>query len=119
MKVTPFPKNMQCDEAIKCVFDLNKLDINVYKKLKKTGEARADEIASYLDKERSTVYRSLQKLTDAGICIKIRKNLEQGGYYHVYQCKNISEVQRKARECLDSWYISVKETLKMLSDEKE
>ena len=108
---------MQCDEAIKCVFDLNKLDINVYKELKKTGEARADELASHLNKERSTVYRSLQKLTDAGICKKITKTIEHGGYYHVYQCNNIADVQKKARECLDSWYETVKETLQLLSDE--
>lgn len=117
MKVTTTSKHMQCDEAIKCVFDLNKLDINVYKKLKKMGEARADEIASYLEKERSTVYRSLQKLTDAGICKKKRKILEQGGYYHVYECNDVADVQRKANECLDSWYSTIKATLQLLSEE--
>ena len=116
MKVTPLPKNMQCEEAIKCVFDLNKLDILVYKKLKGIGEARADELALVLDKERSTVYRSLQTLTDAGVCKKIRRTLKQGGYYHAYQCNDISDIQKKAFDCLDSWYQSVKETLQLLSD---
>jgi len=116
MKMTNYHKKMQCDEAIKCVFDLNKLDINVYKQLKKMGESRADELASCLDKERSTVYRSLQKLTDAGICIKCQKTLSQGGYYFIYRCKNIADVQKKARHCLDTWYESMKETLDLLSD---
>ncbi|MDG6228666.1 MAG: helix-turn-helix domain-containing protein [Candidatus Thermoplasmatota archaeon] len=117
MKITPLPKNMQCEEAIKCVFDLNKLDIRVYKELKRIGEERADALALVLDKERSTVYRSLQKLTDAGICRKMRRSIEQGGYYYTYQCNDISNIQKKAFDCLDSWYQSVKETLQLLTDE--
>lgn len=116
MKVISFPQNMQCDEAIRCVFDLNKLDIDVYKELKKMGESRVDELALFLQKERSTLYRSLEKLTDAGICSKIKKTLTQGGYYYVYQCNNIADVQRKAQQCLETWYQSLKETLKLLSD---
>lgn len=107
---------MQCDEAIRCVFDLNKLDVNVYKELKKMGESRADELALFLNKERSTMYRSLEKLTHAGICKKVRRTLTQGGYYYVYQCNNITDVQKKAQNCLDSWYNSVKQTLALLSD---
>jgi len=37
--------NICCDDILKCVFDLNNLDIDVYNKLKKFGETRADELA--------------------------------------------------------------------------
>ncbi len=116
MKMIAFPHEMQCDEAIRCVFDLNKLDINVYKELKKIGESRADELALFLNKERSTMYRSLEKLTGAGICKKVRRTLTQGGYYYVYQCNDMTDVQKRAQICLDAWYESVKQTLKLLSD---
>lgn len=107
---------MKCDDAMKCVFNLNKLDLRVYKKLKEIGPARANELATKLNRERSTVYRSLQKLAKCGICKKITKNLEQGGYYHIYQCDSIERIQKQAKECLDSWYENVKETLESLNE---
>jgi predicted transcriptional regulator len=107
---------MKCDEAIKCVFNLNRLDINVYKTLLKNGAARADELADMLQKERSTIYRSLQKLSDCGICKKITKTLKQGGYYHIYEPQSSREIKKQAEECLDSWYASMKQTLQLLND---
>ena len=107
---------MKCDEAIKCVFDLNKLDLKVYKKLKELGPIRANELAQHLSRERSTVYRSLQKLSKCGICRKITKTLDRGGYYHVYECDSIENIQKQAQDCLDSWYEDVKETLELLNE---
>lgn len=66
-----------CNDLIKCVFDLNELDLKVYKKLKKKGESRAEILAKHLKRERSTVYRSLQKLTCCGLCIKNNKNYQK------------------------------------------
>ena len=116
MEIKPIKAPMKCDEAIKCVFNLNKLDLRVYKKLQQLESARASDLAKLLDRERSTVYRSLQKLAKCGICIKITKTLDQGGYYHVYQSSSIDNIQKQAQECLDSWYSDVKKTLDSLRD---
>jgi predicted transcriptional regulator len=116
MKVKQLKSPMNCDDAIKCVFDLNKLDIRVFKKLKQLGPIRASELAEYLNRERSTVYRSLQKLSKCGICKKITKTIDHGGYYHVYQCDSIDHIQKQAQEYLDAWYKNVKETLDSLKE---
>lgn len=116
MEIKPMQTPMKCDDAIKCVFNLNKLDLRVYKKLKELGPLRANELAKYLNRERSTVYRSLQKLSKCGICRKITKTLDQGGYYHVYKCDSIENIQKQALACLDSWYNNVKETLDTLNE---
>ena len=116
MEIKPIQTPMKCDDAIKCVFNLNKLDLRVYKKLQKLGPSRASDLADQLDRERSTVYRSLQKLAKCGICKKITKTLDQGGYYHVYQCSSIDNIQKKAQECLDSWYSDIKKTLNTLKE---
>lgn len=107
---------MKCDDAIKCVFDLKDLDLRVYKKLKQVGPIRANELASHLNRERSTVYRSLQKLSKCGICKKITKTLKEGGYYHIYQCNSSKKIQKKAQKCLDRWYLNVKKTLESLNE---
>ena len=80
---------MCCDDIIRCVFDFNDLDLNVYKKLKEEGESRADDLSQKLKKERSTVYRSLQKLTSCGLCIKKTNKITTGGYYHTYSSIDI------------------------------
>ncbi len=116
MQIKPTEKPMKCDEAIKCVFNLNKLDLRVIKKLKQLGPTRASELAKHLKKERSTVYRSLQKLSKCGICKKSTKTLDQGGYYHEYECDTIEHIQQQAQQCLDSWYQNVKSTLKSLNE---
>jgi len=111
------PNNpIYCEDVIKCVFDLNNLDITVYKKLRKTGVKRADDLAKKIGKDRSTIYRSLQKLTCCGICTKQTKNIDKGGYYHTYKCNDIKETKQKLENCIDNWYKQMKQTIKNLED---
>ena len=112
MKFIQPTNNMCCEDIIKCVFDLNDLDIQIYKKLRENKELRADILAKKIGKDRSTVYRSLQKLTCCGICIKKTKNIETGGYFHVYTNNNIKITKKKLEECIDNWYNKMKKTLK-------
>jgi len=103
-----------CEDMIRCVFDLNDLDIQIYKKLKKKEEVRADLIAKEIGKDRSTVYRSLQKLTCCGICDKHTKKIEKGGYYHTYKCNDILKTKQNLEKCIDNWYKQMKQTLKKI-----
>jgi predicted transcriptional regulator len=113
MKFIKSFNNICCDDVIKCVFDLNVLDLNVYKELKKNGQCRADDLAKKMNRERSTIYRSLQKLTCCELCIKQTNTIETGGYYHVYSCNNLKDVKKKLENCVDNWYKSMKEMIKL------
>ncbi len=115
MKIITNTEHLCCEEALQCAFDLKNLDLKVYKILQKNGEQRADEIAKEINKERSTVYRSLQKLTKCGICNKKRNNIKKGGgYYHTYECNNSEKIKIKLEECIDNWYKKMKETIKKI-----
>jgi predicted transcriptional regulator len=103
-----------CNDVIKCVFDLSELDLKVYKKLKKKGESRVNAIAKDLKRERSTVYRSLQKLTCCELCSKTTKTIKNGGYYHVYICKDSKQTRESIENCIDNWYKKMKNTIKEL-----
>jgi predicted transcriptional regulator len=105
-------ENICCNDVLKCVFDLNNLDIDVYNKLKKFGEMRADELAKKINKDRSTIYRSLQKLTCCNLCLKVTKNIRKGGYYHIYRCNELGEAKKDLEECIDKWYEQMKNTVK-------
>ncbi len=106
--------NICCNDVIQCVFDLNDLDINTYKKLKEKKELQATELADILKKERSTVYRSLQRLVCCGLCNKETKTLEKGGYFHVYSPITKKETKKKINKCIDDWYKKMKDTIKTL-----
>ena len=114
MKFINFKNNINCDHVIHCMFDLNKLDIKVYKTLKKIGEARVDELAKKLVKDRSTIYRSLQKLTCCRLCKKQTRNIDKGGYYHTYKCVDISKTKKEIERQIENWYKKMKTTVKDL-----
>ncbi|MEF8848731.1 MAG: helix-turn-helix domain-containing protein [Candidatus Thermoplasmatota archaeon] len=114
MKIPKKEGNITCKDAIKCIFNLNNLDIKVYQKLKKNKNTRADKLAEILQKERSTVYRSLQKLNKCGLCIKKTKTIKKGGYFHEYKTENIEKIKEEAQKCLDEWYQTMKNKIKKL-----
>ena len=114
MKFIQSNQKICCNDVIQCIFDLNDLDIKTYKKLKEIGESRADELAKKIKKERSTVYRSLQKLTCSDLCTKETKTIEGGGYYHTYKCNDNKKIKEKIRNCIDEWYERMKVTIKEL-----
>ena len=43
-----------------------------------------ENIVKEVDRDKSTVFRSLQKIVVLGICIKETKTIKEGGYFHVY-----------------------------------
>jgi len=110
-------ENISCNDVLQCVFELNTLDFNVYKLIKQLGQTRVDDLAQKMNKERSTVYRSLQKLTSCGLCIKRTKTIESGGYYHIYLCNNNNKIKREMESCIDEWYKQMKKTIKNFKEE--
>ena len=119
MKFIRSYENICCKDVLQSIFELNKLDFNVYKKLKKLGEIRADSLAKKMDRERSTIYRSLQKLTSCGLCTKKTQTIGTGGYYHTYLCNDPKKVRKETESCIDEWYKYMKKTLKDFEKEME
>jgi predicted transcriptional regulator len=114
MKFLNPEQNICCDDVIQCIYNLNQLDLLVFNYLRTNGCSRTDTIAKKLKKERSTVYRSLQRLTCCGLCIKKTKTIKQGGYYHVYQCAKSNTTKKQINKCIDEWYRTMKNTIKKL-----
>jgi len=82
MKLPTSSNNLCCNDVIQCIFNLNLQDLEIFNKLKKTGEQRADDLAKNIGKDRSTIYRSLQKLTCCNMVIKKTNKINTGGYFH-------------------------------------
>lgn len=95
-------KNASCNELLCSIYNLNPVDLDIYYQLAGGKSASLDELARSVERDRSTVHRSLQKLVGSGLCYKEVRGLKDGGYYHVYSAMELSKVrdqaERKVRE---------------------
>ena len=106
-----------CKDILQCIFDLNSHDLAVFNTLRSKGELRVQALAQHLNKDRSTIYRSLQKLTNCGICEKKTRHIPQGGHYHTYSCSDIEQVRSKMKSCINQWYETMQDTLTQLEND--
>jgi predicted transcriptional regulator len=87
------------------LYDLSPLDLDILFMLisKKNEEPMTlDEVSKVTDRDRSTTFRSLQKLVTLGLCIKETKTIKEGGYYHLYSIVDMEtfkiETERRVRD---------------------
>jgi predicted transcriptional regulator len=105
-----------CSDIVQCAFSLNDFDLEVYNRLNGAGALRADDLADMMGKDRSTVYRSLQKMLSCGICYRETKSIERGGYFHIYKAIEREELKRKLRSCVDDWYARMNQILERFGE---
>jgi predicted transcriptional regulator len=87
------------------VYDLSPPELDILFMLisrEKEGPMTLDEIAKAMDRDRSTTFRSLQKLVSLGLLVKETKTIKDGGYFHVYSAVDREtfkrETERKVKE---------------------
>ncbi len=93
-----------CKDIVKCLYRLSDFELAIYRRLVKQGPSRADDLAPILKKDRSTVYRALQKLVNAGLAFRDTKSIDRGGYYHVYSSVSPDQLRQKLHKCADDWF---------------
>jgi predicted transcriptional regulator len=97
--------DMQCESLLECFHGLKGLDREVFSVLVAADDPlTVDEVATAVDRERSTAYRSIRRLVDAGFVRAEQINYEDGGYYHVYEPVDAEEVAADLQRMLDDWY---------------
>jgi predicted transcriptional regulator len=77
--------NSTVKELFIYLYDLSPLDLDLlFIMIKEAKPLTLEELSNKADRDKSTVFRSVQKLVSAGICIKETRTIREGGYYHVY-----------------------------------
>jgi len=98
-------QDMECEGLLECVHGLKKLDRDCYRVLIDAQDAlTVDDVSEHVDRERSTTYRSVQRLMQAGLVQKEQVNYDDGGYCHVYRPVAVDEVADEMRRTLNDWY---------------
>lgn len=98
-------QDMACEGLLECFHGLKELDKVCFRALVESDERLTiDDIAAEVDRERSTVYRSIQRLMQAGFVQKDQVNYDDGGYYHVYSPRDADEIADEMQRLLNDWY---------------
>jgi predicted transcriptional regulator len=88
------------------LYDLSPLDLDILFMLisKKNDDEpmTLDQVSKETDRDRSTTFRSLQKLVGLGLCVKETKTIKEGGYFHVYSVVDMetfrAETERRVKD---------------------
>lgn len=111
-------KGASCQELIRCLLGLKDIDMKAYRKLLDHEKGvTADEMGDLLDRERSTAYRSLQRLVGCGLAKKETRTIKEGGYFYIYKAVTPHNVKEIAEECLDDWYEELRDAVDQVEDE--
>jgi predicted transcriptional regulator len=98
-------EDMECEGLLECFHGLKELDREVFGVLAESEDPlTVDAIAEAVDRERSTAYRSVQRLLDAGFVRREQVNYDHGGYYHVFEPVAADEVASQLQRMLNDWY---------------
>lgn len=110
-------QDMECDGLLECFHGFKELDKEVFRVLTASADPlTVDEIAEQVDRERSTAYRSVQRLLQVGFIQKEQINYEQGGYYHVYQPTNPDDIADDMQQMLNEWYAKMGQLIQEFRD---
>lgn len=100
-----------CQDLVQCAYSLNGFEVEVYERLLETGPVNANDLADQMGKDRSTVYRALQKMLTCGMVLRETRSIPRGGYYHVYRAISRRELREKLEICVDGWYKRMRQAL--------
>jgi predicted transcriptional regulator len=85
------------------IYDLSTLETDLLITLVKGRKTMTlEQLAKQADRDKSTVFRSLQKLVTLGIISKETRTLKEGGYSHIYRAIPIEmfrlETEKRVKE---------------------
>ncbi|MFP8953714.1 helix-turn-helix domain-containing protein [Natrialbaceae archaeon A-arb3/5] len=113
-------QDMKCEGLLECIHGLKQLDKDCFRVMVESDESLTiDKIAERVDRERSTAYRSIQRLLQAGFIQKEQINYDQGGYYHVYHPTDPSQVANDMQRMLNDWYAKMGQLIHEFEDKYE
>jgi len=109
--------DMECEGLLECFHGLKELDKRCFQELVDAETAvTIDELSEQVDRERSTVYRSVQRLLNAGLIQKEQINYDQGGYYHVYKPADPEAIREDMQRLLNDWYAEIGQLIQEFED---
>ncbi|MFC7139887.1 helix-turn-helix domain-containing protein [Halosimplex aquaticum] len=109
-------RDLGCLDLLGYVHGLNERDQMAFQLLQQAERGlTVDDIADRLDCERSTAYRSISRLHEAGVVVQEQINYENGGYY-VYCPRTPEEIAHDMQRLLNDWYADIGQLIQEFED---
>ncbi len=107
----------ECEGLLDCLLGLNELDRAVFRLLAESSEPlTVDRIAKFIGKERTTAYRSVKRLEEAGVTVQEQESCPKGGYHHVYRVSDPDEIANELQRMLNQWYAETGQLIQEFRD---
>ena len=118
--VEQLQQDIECEGLLECIHGLKQLDKECFRVMVESDDPLTiDEVAAQVDRERSTAYRSIQRLLQAGFIQKEQVNYDQGGYYHVYHPTDPTQIANDMQRKLNDWYAKMGQLIQEFEDKYE
>jgi predicted transcriptional regulator/FixJ family two-component response regulator len=102
------------------LYDLTTLDLDLFVLLVRAANPKTlEDLAKDVARDKSTVFRSLQRLSAIGLCTRDTRNLREGGYYHVYKCSDIDSIRRATKNRVGEVQEGLTRNLKRFEEEMD
>lgn len=108
-----------CTDLLRCMYNLADMDMEALRLMLSEGPFKAEVLAERLGRDRSTVYRSLQKLVSCQVVTKETRSLDRGGYYHVYAAVPKDLLRERMERCVDEWHSRVTTLLERFEEDMD
>ena len=90
--------NSSIKDFFTILYDLSPLELELlFVLISKNEPVSLEILAKELDRDKTTIFRSLQKMVNLRICEKDTKTLKEGGWYHVYKAMDVGHSRRKLK----------------------
>lgn len=118
MKTIPeqLQNNRDCESVITCLYNIKPADEKYYLLLLDNSPLTATQIANKLDKDKSTVHRSLNRLVNTQLIDRKKKQQDKKGYEYVFIAKNPKEIEKEMKLLLQEWFVQTNNLISTFSE---
>jgi predicted transcriptional regulator len=110
--------NSSGKDLLAYLYDLSPLDLHLLMILLQAKKPLTlEKLADRIDRDKSTVFRSVQKMAALGLCIKETRSIKEGGYYHVYSAADAGTIKKNTKQRVEEIRTSIDNILKKFDDD--
>lgn len=103
--------NPSFETVMSCVFGIEPHETRTYLALVDQPGSTIDELEGPLERDRSTINRTMTTLYERGLVRRDRRLLDGGGYVYQYTAVALPEVRAMLHEALDTWTATVHDVI--------
>jgi predicted transcriptional regulator len=102
-------KNIDLKDLVICSFDLNKTDYKLFNFLiKQKKYLSINEISEKNNLDRTSIQKSIKRLYEKNIVLRLQKNIVSGGYLFEYKVKDKKQIKEIMLNIVSKWSKKVK-----------